>query len=224
MAETLTTMTTTIRFNLDEATAGYWTDAEIQNKIIRRFRRLWTMTIAMREDWFKSSTPAVITLTSGVLKYALAADFFRAATIRTTTSGKESVQWVCMSCKDPRFVEGQRADVTYSDPGVIYYDIEGLAGASANIVVSPLPRATLVGSMEYYTLPTDPTTTFVLSDPILSYIEAGATADCLAKGPVGLLDYWRSEAKAAWAELVPLLAAPRSGQNNSYALSPFEVP
>lgn len=214
-------MTTTIRDNLDETAAGYWTDAEIQRKIVRRFRRLWALIISIRDDWFKSSTAATVTLVSGTLKYALSADFFRVATIRTTTSGKESVQWMWMSCKDPRFIDGQRADVTYSDPGIIYYDIEGVN----NIVVSPLPRATLVGSMEYYTIPTDPTTTFALPDPILSYVEAAATADCLAKGPVGLLDYWRSEAQSIWLkELLPILGAPRSGQNNSTALSPFEVP
>lgn len=217
-------MTVLVRENLDETTAGYWTDAEIQRKIVRRFRKLWNKIIALREDWYKSSTPATVTLVSDTLKYALAADFFRVATIRTTTSGKESVQWVFMSCKDPRFIEGQRADVTYTDPGVIYYDIEGLAGASANIVVSPRPRATLVGSMEYYTLPTDPTSTFALPDALLGYIENGTTADCLAKGPVGLLDYWRSETKDAWEDVLALLAVPRSGQNNSTALSPFEVP
>lgn len=224
MADTLTTITTLIRDNLDEASAGYWTDVEIQRKVIRRLRELWSRIIGIRQDWYKSSTPATVTLTSGTLKYALAASFFRVASIRTTTSGKESVQWVWMSCKDPRFIEGQRADVTYSDPGIIYYDIEGSAGASASIVVSPVPRSTLVASMEYYALPTDPTTVFELPDPFLRYVEAGATADCLAKGPVGMLDYWRSECTNAWAILLPIISAPRSGQNNSHALSPFEVP
>lgn len=219
-ADTVTDMVTLIRDNLDEASAGYWTDAEITRKIVRRFRELWSRIISIRDDWFKSSTPATVTLVANTLKYALPSDFFRTCTIRTTTSGKEAVQWAWMSCKDPRFVEGQRADVTFSDPGVIYYDIEGVT----NIVVSPLPRATLVGSMEYYTLPTDPVSSFGLSNPILRYVEAGATADCLAKGPVGLIDYWRSEVKSAWDILLPILAAPRSGQNNSHALSPFEVP
>lgn len=220
MADTLTTMTALIRDNLDETAAGYWTDAEIQRKILRRFRELWSRIISIRDDWFKSAVPMTITLVAGTLKYALPADFFRMATVRTTTSGKESVRWVWMSCKDPRFVEGQRADVTYTDPGVIYYDIEGVT----NIVVSPVPRSTLVGSGEYYTIPTDPTSTFALPDPILRYVEAGATADCLAKGPVGSVDYWRSEVATAWAILLPILGAPRSGQNNSHALSPFEVP
>lgn len=220
MADTLTNMTTLIRDNLDESVAGYWTDAEIQRKIVRRFRELWSRIISVRDDWFKSTSPSIFTLVSGTLKYSLPADYFRTASIRTTTSGKESVQWVFMSCKDPRFIEGQRADINVTDPGTIYYDIEGVT----SIVVSPVPRTTLVGSMEYYTIPTDPTSTFALPDPILRYVEAGATADCLAKGPVGLLDYWRSECAMAWTILLPILSAPRSGQNNSYALSPFEVP
>lgn len=219
--DTLTSMTTLIRDNLDESAAGYWQDAEIQRKIVRRMRELWSRIISIRDDWFKSVVPATITLVSGQLKYALPSDFFRVCTIRTTTSGKQAVAWVWMSCKDPRFVEGQRADVTYSDPGIIYYDIEGVD----NIVVSPLPQlGAVVGSMEYYTMPTDPTTVFALPDPFLRYIEAGATADCLAKGPVGMLSYWQVELQNAWAILLPILAAPRSGQNNSYATSPFEVP
>lgn len=218
MADTLTTMTTLIRDNLDETASGYWTDAEIQRKIVRRYRELWSRIISIRDDWFKSTTPATITLTSGILKYALPSDYFRTATIITTTSGQTSVKWVWMSCKDPRFIEGQRSDVVYSNPGIIYYDIEGVT----SIVVSPIPQSTLTASMEYYTLPTDPATTFALPDPILRYVEAGATADCLAKGPVGMVSYWRDELMMAWQILLPILSAPRSGQNNSHALSMFD--
>ena len=218
MADTMTTMTTLIRDNLDEASAGYWQDAEIQRKILRRHRELWSRILSIRDDWYKSTVPYALTLAVGVLKYSLPSDFFRIATIITTTSGQTSVKWVWMSCKDPRFVEGQRSDVVYSNPGVIYYDIEGVT----SIVVSPTPQAVLAASAEYYTLPTDPATTFDLPDPFLRYIEAGATCDCLAKGPVGMLSYWREEVAMAWEILLPILAAPRSGQNNSYALSPFD--
>lgn len=218
MADTLSVMTTLIRDNLDETASGYWTDAEIQRKIVRRYRELWSRIISIRDDWFKATVPATITLTAGILKYALPADYFRTATIATTTSGQTSVKWVWMSCKDPRFLEGQRSDVIYSNPGVIYYDIEGVT----SIVVSPLPQSTLTASMEYYTLPTDPATTFSLPDPILRYVEAGATADCLAKGPVGMVSYWRDELAMAWQILLPILSAPRSGQNNSHALSMFD--
>ena len=221
MAESLTTMEVNVRYNLDEATANFWSSAEVQNRIVRRFRQLWGRVIAIRDDWFKSTTPATITLSSaGTLRYALPADFFRVAAIRTTTSGKESVKWNWMSSKDPRFLDGQRADVTYTDPGVIYYDVEGVA----YLVVSPMPRAALVAAMDYYILPTDPSTTFQLPDPMLRYVEAGATADLLAKGPVGDRQYWREECDREWAILLPLLGAPRSGQNCDHALSPFEVP
>ena len=86
MADSITDMTTLVRDNLDEAVAGYWTDAEIQRKIVRRYRELWSRIIAIRDDWFKSAVPATVTLVAGTLKYALPADFFRTATIRTTTS------------------------------------------------------------------------------------------------------------------------------------------
>jgi hypothetical protein len=211
-------MTVLIRDNLDETAAGYWTDLEIQRKIVRRMRELWSRIIGIRDDWFKSTVPATITLAAGIVKYALPGDYFRTCSIITTTSGQTSVKWVWMSCKDPRFIEGQRSDVVVSNPGVIYYDIEGVT----SLVVSPTPQAALAASHEYYTLPTDPTTVFALPDPFLRYIEAGATADCLAKGPVGMLSYWREEVIMAWEILLPILAAPRSGQNNSHALSMFD--
>lgn len=220
MADTVATMLLLVRDNLDESAAGYWTDAEITRKIVRRFRELWSRIIVLRDDWFKSSVPATVTLVAGTLKYALPADFFRVCTIRTTTTGKADTRWQWMSCKDPRFVDMQRSDGNYIDPSVIYYDIEGVN----NIVVSPYPQSALTASLEYYTIPTDPVTTFALPDPILRYVEAGATADCLAKGPVGLLSYWQGEVQMAWQILMPLLGNPRSGQNNGVVISPFEVP
>ena len=216
--DTLTTMTLDIRDHLDEDSAGYWQDAEIQRKIVKRYRELWSRIIAIRDDWFKSTVPAVITLAPGVVKYALPVDFFRTATLTTTTPGQTAVKWVFLSCKDPRFIAGQETDFVYSNPWVIYYDIEGVT----SIVVSPTPQAVLAANMEYYTMPTDPAASFGMPDPFLRYIEMAATADCMAKGPVGMVSYWSSQAEMAWQTLLPMLAAPRSGQNNSHALSPFD--
>ena len=217
MADTLTTMTLDIRDHLDEASAGYWQDNEIQRKIIRRYRELWSRIIGIRDDWFKSTIPATITLSVGIVKYALPSDYFRTTSILTTTPGQGDTKWVWLSCKDPKFIAGQNPDYQYTNPSVIYYDIEGVT----SLVVSPTPQAALTASHEYYTLPTDPATVFALPDPFLRYIEAGATADCLAKGPVGMISYWRDEMAMAWSIIMPILSAPRSGQNNSYATSPF---
>jgi hypothetical protein len=220
MAETLTTVTTLIRDNLDESVAGYWSDTEIQRKIIRRFRELWSRIIPIRADWFKSATPYTLNIVAGTMQYSMPSDFFRVCAIRTTTSGKADIKWVWMSAKDPRFIDMQRTDGNISDPATIYYDTEGVT----SLVISPYPVSALTAAVEYYTLPTDPATTFSLPDPMLRYIEAGATADCLAKGPVGLITYWQNETIMAWNILLPLLGAPRSGQNNGVVISPFEVP
>ncbi len=219
--DTLANVVTLVRDNLDESTAGYWSDVEIQRKIIRRYRELWSRIIAIRDDWFKATAPATITLAADTLRYALPASFFRVASLRTTTSGKESVKWNWMSSKDPRFIDGHRADVTYTDPGVFYYDVEGLD----NLVVSPRPRAVLAAALDYYVLPTDPATTFgQISDSMLRYVEAMATADCHAKNNLQAAQYWREDGDRQWAILLPLLGAPRSGQNSDFALSPFEAP
>ena len=47
--DTLTSMTQDIRDHLDEASAGYWQDAEIQRKIVKRYRELWARIIAIRD-------------------------------------------------------------------------------------------------------------------------------------------------------------------------------
>lgn len=227
MAETLTTLEQAIRDHIDEATAGYWTSAEVQRVIIRRFRSLWSRVIGIRDDWFRSGTDAVLTLVAGTSRYTFAGmnpaitDFFRIAALRTTTSGKEAVRWQYLSSKDPRFIEGLRADVSYTDPLVFYYDVDGVNA----LIVSPLPRSALVVAVAYYTLPTDPATTFALPDPMIRWVEAAATADLLAKGPVGSLQYWRDEAKDIWqSEILPVIGAPRSGQNPDCVMSPFEAP
>lgn len=218
MADSVATMLTVVRDHLDETSAGYWSDAEITRAVVRNFRQLWARIIAIRDDWFKSTTPATLSiLADGTLKYALPADFFRAASIRTTTSGKEFIRWEWRSCKDPIFIAGQRGDITNTDPSVIYYDIEGVS----SIVISPVPRQALAAALEYYTIPTDPATAFTLPDPCLRYVEYGAVAELLAKGPVGAYEYWEGKRKEEWAILLPLLGAPRSGQNTDHAMSPF---
>lgn len=222
MADTLTTLTTVVRDNIDELSASYWSDAEIQRKIVRRYRQLWSRIIALRDDWFKSTIPATISiLADGTLKYTLPADFFRVCSIRTTTSQLQYIAWEWKSCKDPWFIRNQGSDQPVGNPEVMYYDIEGVN----SLVVSPYPTVALTASMEYYTIPTDPSSgssTFQVPDACLDYIVAASTADCLAKGPVGLLSYWQNEQMECWKVLMVLLAAPRSGQNTDHAISLFE--
>lgn len=219
MAESLATITTLVRDNLDELSAAYWSDAEIQRKIIHRNRRLWSKIIAIRDDWFKSATPATITVPGdGTIRFNLPADFFRVCNIRTTTSGRQYIQWKWKSCKDPNFIANMGSDNPSATPDIIYYDVEGVS----SIVCSPYLTIALTATMDYYTIPTDPSSTFQLPDACLDYVVAGATADCLSKGPVGLINYWQNEAMEAWKEMLVLLGAPRSGQNADHALSMFE--
>lgn len=225
MADSVATMITVIRDNVDEATAGYWSDAEITRRIVRQFRSLWSRMIAIRDDWFRSATPGTMTLVAGTSRYTFAgmsvSDFFRVATLRTTTSGKEAVKWRWMSSKDPRFIEGLRADIVFSDPLVYYYDVDGVNA----LLVSPLPRSALTVAVDYYTLPTDPSSSFTLPDPMLRWVEASATASLLAKGPVGSLEWWTTQAREIWnLEILPIAGAPRSGQNPDVVMSPFDAP
>lgn len=222
MADTLTAVTTVVRDNLDEATAAYWSDAEIQRKIVRRYRQLWSRIIGIRDDWFKSTTGATITVPGdGTIRFTLPADFFRVCNIRTSTSGRQYIQWKWKSCKDPNFIANQGSDNPSATPDVIYYDVEGVN----TIVCSPYLTIALTATLDYYTIPTDPasgSSTFQIPDACLDYIVAASTADCLAKGPVGLIQYWQNEAAESWKVLLVLLGSPRSGQNADHALSMFE--
>lgn len=219
--DTLATALTNVRDHIDEPAAAYWTDTEVQRAIIKAHRELWTRIMAIRKEFFLSSNPAVIALVSGTLTYALPTDFFRCKRIRTTDANYQQIVWIGKDRSDPGFIAGQRSDISIAAPSEIFYDID-----LQNIVVSPTPRMALNGSMDYYTLPTDPTAVigFGVLDPFVSYIEMRAAARLLRKGGAGDPQGWLEDSEEYWkSEIMPAIATARQDQTADVVQSMFDT-
>jgi hypothetical protein len=216
VADTLATLRTDIRYNIDEASANYWTDAEINQKVVNSYRGLWKRIMALRDDWFQSATAGTVSIKSGQNKYTSAdgvpTDIYRIKSIRTTTSGKEFIRWIGKDQTSPEFVEGLRADISVNDPYLYLYDLVG----NQTIFVSPTPREACTATVEYIVLPTDPSvdgSTFGVLDPFTDYIKSDATLQLLAKGPTGALEFWQNRKEEDWRSVLQTIGQPRQDQS-----------
>jgi len=221
MARALSTVRLAVRDHLDEDSASYWTDASLTRQIVRSASALWKRIVQIRKDYFLSATPGTLTLASGTFRYALPSDFFEVKLIRTTTSGQENVAWRPAHMASAKFIEGLRSDITINSPSEFLYQIV----ANQTIVVSPIPRAVLVASVEYVALPTEPSAdadTFGALDPFLDYVEYDAAAKLLAKGPVGDPAYWQNMADKEWIAILLALDKFRSRQDGDFVEGMFE--
>lgn len=227
MAITLAGLRQNVRDHLDEATASYWTDAEINRSIGRRQLNLWTRIMQLRKSFFVASSPYTLTLVSGQNKYTLPSTLYRAKSIRTTSNGSEGTVWVAKDPSEPIFIEGWRSDVVVANPTIYYYAIMGPDGTNIqnSIWVSPTPQAALTAIIEYYTMPIQvsaDTDTFGLLDPFLDYIEYSATADLLRKGPVGDAASWAAMAESSWQGYSILIDTPRNDQSADLVEGAFD--
>lgn len=225
MADTLASVRTIVRDNLDEASAAYWTDVELNRKIVSSYRRLWKRIMSLREDYFQATSAATITIVSGQTRYTstdgINSAFYRIKSMRTTTSGKEFIRWVGASQTDPEFIEGLRTDLQLVDPYRFLYNVIG----NQSLLVSPVPRQSLSVAMEYITLPTDPSgdsSTFGVLDPFTDFIAYDATVQALAKGPTGLVEYWMGRSNEEWEDIKRTLGMPRQDQSPDIAQGAFD--
>lgn len=212
MSTTLLTLRGNVRNHIDEPTANYWTNAELNSLISSSQLDLWRKIYALKKDYFLSPTPYTLNLVAGTYQYTLATDFFRATAIRTITSGYQDMEWVPADPSSPVFIEGLRTDVPIYYPNQILYSIRN----NNTIWVSPLPTQSLSAYVDYIQLPTavssDSDTFLPMLDPFLDYIEYDATATALAKGPVGNVQYWNNLADGAWKDVALALDTPRNDQ------------
>src|SRR5258708_19340313 len=186
MAETLATVRTKVRYHIDEPTANYWADAELNALIDNRQRDLWRKIIALRKDyWLTSFTLNLVvnqfsyTTTDGV-----PADIWRIASIRTTTSGYQNLIWIPGNPTSQEFLDGLQTDVTINNPYQIRYALRNLT----TLWITPLPQTAIAARIDYYQKPTvmaADTDTFLLPDEFMSYLEYMASSHPLSQSPVG---------------------------------------
>lgn len=213
MALTLATVRSKVRAHIDEPSANYWTDAELNGYISDRQLDLWRKILQIRKDYFLSNFN--LSLVANQFSYTVAdgipADIWRIETIRTTTSGKQNMVWNPGNPTSQAFIDGLNSDTPTFNPFQIYYALRNLT----TLWVSPLPQSALTARVDYIQLPTAVSAdsdTFLLPDPFLPYIQYMAASDALAKGPVGDGPAWESRADKAWNDIMLALDTPRSEQ------------
>lgn len=215
MAQTLATVRSKVRGHIDEPTASYWTDTELNGYIDDRQWDLWRKVQAIRKDYWLSPTGFVLTLVVGQSNYTttdgVPADIWRISTIRTTQAGFQDVIWTLGNPTSREWVDGLRTDVPIVNPYQIMYALRNLS----TIAISPLPQSVLTAQVDYIQQPTvmtADTDTFLLPDPFIQYVQYMAAADALGKGPVGDSVSWQQKGAEAWKSIMETLDTPRVDQ------------
>lgn len=137
--KTLGDLTTAVRGFLDEATASFWTAAQITLYINLAVHRVWAEVKALKDDFFmvtRSSTDGSLTIlgetyaatsfaiVAGTTTYTLPPDFSEMKLIEVITTNYEGVRFVSRDLSHP----DMRAAMEYTTnigPSTFYFDIIG---------------------------------------------------------------------------------------------------
>ena len=136
--KTLAAMRLLVRDQLDEASASFWTDAQLLRYLNRAKDRVWTRLRALNEYYCtvtRTSTDGALTIqgesyaasafriVAGTSDYALPPDFDSMSTIEVITPGYEDLNITRLDINGPEF-RGARSLVDNQSPsGEIYFDI-----------------------------------------------------------------------------------------------------
>lgn len=211
-----------VRNYIDEPSAGYWSDSELNSYISTRQLDLWRRIYRLKSDYWMVAGGFTLNTVKGQSLYRAAdgipATFFRVLSIRTTTSGYTDIVWIYADPNAPDFIDGLRADQPVTNPDAFMYAVQG----NGTILISPIPQQVLAAQVDYIQLPSAvsaDTDTFLIPDPFLDFVGYAAAADALLKGPVGASDVWQQKAEAAWNDIQMALDMERSDQNPELARS-----
>ena len=225
MSITLAQLRSSVRAHIDEPSANYWADVELNDYIGKRQLDLWKRIYQLRKDFWLSPTGFVLNLAVGKYQYQTAdgipADLFRITAIRTTQPGYQDIIWRSVDPSCEAFISGLRADVPIVYPYLIMYALRNLN----TLWISPIPQQTLSAQVDYIQLPTEAVNdadTFLIPDPFLDYVEYMAASDALSKGPVGDATSWLQKAEESWKMVMLALDTPRSDQGPDTVEGMFE--
>ena len=202
-AKALSDIRTAVRDNLDEATASFWTQAQMLRLINRAKDRVWLEVRKLKDDYFVRTlsstdasltilgatyTPSSLQVTAGGATLTLPTDYAELKSIEVIQSGYEYVQFFHLDMARPEF-RALRAVTTQRAPTAFYFDIYGLV----TLLYTPLSNTALDTRIYYvfrladYSADTD---TLDLPDP--TYLAVIEYATALAQ----LMD--RDEYAAVW--------------------------
>ncbi|MDE2098453.1 MAG: hypothetical protein KGL39_14465 [Patescibacteria group bacterium] len=215
MPITLGAMRASVREHIDEPTANYWTDAEINDYIVKEQLNLWRRIYRLRDDYWIVPGGFQFNTVAGQYAYQTAdgipANFFRATALRCLTSGYSTIRFLPADPSSPRFVAGLDPNNTIASPDTFLYAVRG----NGILWLSPTPQQVMQIQADYIALPTAvalDTDTFTIPDEFLDYIEYSASADALMKQPSPAAGTWAQKAENAWSDIQAALDTQRTDQ------------
>ena len=186
---------TSVRFNVDETTASFWSDARLNNCLERAVDRVWTEVRKLDGDYFmttRTSTDGSLTIlgetydaasfgiTAGTTtSITLPPDFADMRLMETVTTGYENVRWHYRKLSDPDF-RTLRAIPDQVTPAYFIFTIVD----ERTLVYTPLSNTSLTTRITYTqvqpVLATD-ATELEMPHPLYMAVEQFATAHALAQ-------------------------------------------
>lgn len=216
MAQTLATVRGGVRGHIDEPTANYWTDAELNGYIDSSQRKLWRKILALKKDYWLATATLTVATGSSIFNPAdgsgMPADIWRIESIRTLTSGFQNMLWSPADPNSQIFLDGLNTDYPVFNPYQILYALRNMTTLSISPVFQQGPITALINYIQQPTVMTVDTDTFLIPDTFMDYVEYDATVNALSKGPVGDATAWKVETSEAWKEIMEALDTPRSSQ------------
>lgn len=189
----LSDLRTAVRDRLDESTAAFWTDAQLNRYLNRAKDRVWSRVRALEEDYFDTSrtsqdgsltilgetyAASSFKITSGTSDYTLPPDFAEMRAMEVITSGYE---WVLFRFRDLAKDEFRAARMLTDNfsPSEFLVDI---FGEPAQMRIAPKSDTALDLRITYVARIADlsaDTDRLLLPDPLYLAVEEYATAMAL---------------------------------------------
>ena len=189
LRKTLSDLRTAVRDNLDEATASFWSNAQLHRFVNRAKDRPWVEVRKLKEDYFavqRTSDSGDLTIlgttyaassfqiAAGTRNYTLPPDFSEMKLIEVTTADYEDVRFLYRDLADP--VHRTVREVTdQQTPDLFYFDIIG----ERTFTIAPLSNTALDLRLTYVPVLPDlsaDTDELEMPHPLYMAVEAFATA------------------------------------------------
>src|SRR3990167_4433232 len=163
---TMSTLRTAVRDNLDEASAGFFSEAQLLRYLNRAKNRVWREVRKLKEDFFliqrtstdgaltilgESSTASAFATVAGTRNYTLPPDFVEMKIIEVTTAGYEYVRFQHSDLARPEHRATRRLTDPYA-PSVFLCDYIG----SVTMAIAPLSNTALDLRISYIRRLADP--------------------------------------------------------------------
>ena len=194
LRKTLLELRTAVRDNLDEASASFWTDAQLLRNLNRAKDRTWNEVKKLKDDYFilnRTSTSGTLTIltesyaatgfqiVATTREYTLPFDVSEVKLIEVITSGYEQVRFVHRDLASPE-VRSLRELTVNQSPATIYFDLVG----ERTLTIAPASDTTLDLRLWYVPILDDlvsDTDTLQMPHPLYAAVEEFATARSLVQ-------------------------------------------